>query len=134
MFAKFKEMMTTLHVSISFHVVLELIPKFTKFMQALLKGTKQKLVKERVNMTKKDEMVEPQALPPKMKGPGKFTTACAIGEVKIPHALCDSGSSINVMLLNKFKELKMGEIIPSNMTLTLADPSVTHLMVFYKTC
>lgn len=45
MFAKFKEILTTLPVSISFHEVLKLIPKFSKFMQALLKGTKHKLIK-----------------------------------------------------------------------------------------
>lgn len=40
-------------VSISFHEILELIPKFAKFIPALLKGTQQKLTKEQVNMTKK---------------------------------------------------------------------------------
>lgn len=61
-----------------------------------------------------------------MKDPGKFTIACTIGGVKILHALCDLGSSINVIPLNKFKEMKLGEIILSNMTLTLVDSSVTH--------
>lgn len=36
MFAKFKEMLIILQVSISFREILELIPKFAKFMQALL--------------------------------------------------------------------------------------------------
>lgn len=30
------------------------------------------------------------------------------------------------MSLNKCKELKLGEIIPSNMTLTLPNSSITH--------
>ncbi|XP_050890737.1 uncharacterized protein LOC127096170 [Lathyrus oleraceus] len=77
-------------------------------------------------MIKKEEMAEPQKVPPKMKDPGKFTIACTIGGAKIPHALCDFGSSINVTSLKKFKEFKIGEIIPSNMTLTLADSYVTH--------
>lgn len=94
MVAKFKEMLTTLQVSISFHEVLELMTKFDKFMKELLKRTKQKVVKEQVNMTLKDEMVVPQTLPPKLKDPGKFTISCNIGGVKIPHALCDLGSSI----------------------------------------
>lgn len=115
-------MLTTLQVSISFHEILELIPK------ALLKGTKQKLVKEQVNKTWKDETTVPQALPPKMKDPVKFTITCTIGGVNIPHSLCDLGSSIDVMPLNKFKELKHGEVIPSNMTLTLADSTITHLI------
>ncbi|XP_050878252.1 uncharacterized protein LOC127082072 [Lathyrus oleraceus] len=77
-------------------------------------------------MIQKDEMTLPHAFPPKMKDPGKFTITCTIGGVKIPHTLCDLGSSINFMPLNKFKEMKLGEIIPSNMTLTLANSSVTH--------
>lgn len=71
-------------------------------------------------------MAVPQTLPPKIKDPSKFTISYNIGGVKISHALCDLGSSISVMLLNNVKELKIGEIIPSNMTLTLADSSVTQ--------
>lgn len=57
MFVNFKEMLVTLHVSISFHHILELMPKFVKFMKALLKGMKEKGVKEHVNMIEKDEVV-----------------------------------------------------------------------------
>lgn len=46
--------------------------------------------------------------------------------MKIPHALCDLGSSINIIPLKKFKELKIGEVTPSNMTLTLMDSSITR--------
>lgn len=59
MFTKFKEMLATLQVSILFHEILELMPKFSKFMKALLKGTKEKLIKEHVNMTQKDDVVKP---------------------------------------------------------------------------
>lgn len=52
-------------------------------------------------------MAEPQELPPKMKDPRKLTIDCTICGFKIPHALCDLGSSINVMPLEKFKEIKI---------------------------
>ncbi|XP_050920495.1 uncharacterized protein LOC127138139 [Lathyrus oleraceus] len=77
-------------------------------------------------MLEKDEMAVPQTFPPKIKDSGKFTISYNIGELKMPHALCDSGSSINALPLNKMKELKVGEIILSNMNLTLDDSSVTH--------
>lgn len=77
-------------------------------------------------MTEKEDMEEPLKLPPKRKDLGKFTIACKIGGLKIPHTLCDLGSSINVMPLKKFKELKIGEIVPSNVALTLVDAFVTH--------
>lgn len=41
------------------------MPKFAKFIKALLKGTKEKMVKEQVNMTEKADMVMPQTLPDK---------------------------------------------------------------------
>lgn len=118
MFAKFKEMLTTLQVSIFSHDILEPMPKFDKFMKAILKETKEKVVKEQVNMTEEDEMVMSQTLPPKLKDLGKFNISCNIVGVNISHALCDLGSSINAMPLDKVKELKVGEIISSNMTLT----------------
>ena len=86
MFVKCKEILSTLQVSISFHEILELIPKFSKFMKELLKGTKHKVVKEQVNMTEKDEMEVPQTLPPKIKNLSKFTISCNIGGLKILHA------------------------------------------------
>ncbi|XP_050875543.1 uncharacterized protein LOC127079164 [Lathyrus oleraceus] len=95
-------------------------------IQALLKRTKEKVVKEQVNKTEKVDMVMPQTLPLKLKDPVKLTISCNIGRVKIPHDLCDLGSSINVMPLKKVKEFKVGEITPSNMTPTLADSSVTQ--------
>lgn len=54
-------------------------------------------------MTEKDETTMPPTLPSNLKDPGKFTITCTIGRVKIPHALCDLGSSINVMPLNKVR-------------------------------
>lgn len=111
MFLKLKEILATLHVSISFHEILERMPKFIKFMKALLKGTKEKAVKEHVNMIKKDDVVISQAFPPKLKDPGKFTIPCNIGEVNTPYVMCDLGSSINVTPLKTVKDLKMGEII-----------------------
>ncbi|XP_050889969.1 uncharacterized protein LOC127095302 [Lathyrus oleraceus] len=126
-------MLATLQVSISLHDILELMPKFVKFMRELLKGTKEEAVKEHVDMTEKDEMVISQALPPKLKDSGNFTISCNIGKVNIPHALCDLGSSINVIPLKTVKDLKVGEITSSNMTLTLADSVVTQPVGFYVT-
>lgn len=101
LFARFKEMLAKLQVSIYFHEVLELMPKFSKFMKALLNCTKKKLDKELVNITEKCNTAGPETMPPKLKDLGKFTISCAIGGVKIPRALCDLGSSVNVMLFDK---------------------------------
>lgn len=81
LFVRFKEMLTKLQVSIYFHEVLELMPKFAKFMKEFLNGTKHKMDKERVNMTEKCDMAVLETMPPKLKDPGKFTISCTIGGI-----------------------------------------------------
>ncbi|XP_050876450.1 uncharacterized protein LOC127080162 [Lathyrus oleraceus] len=81
---------------------------------------------EQVNMMEKCDTTLLQTMPTKMKDPSKFTISCTIGGVEIPHALCDLESSINLIPINKVKELKFGEIMPSNVTPTLTNLLVTH--------
>ena len=59
-----------------------------------------------------------------MKDPGSFTIPCIIGGVKIQKALCDSGASINLMPLSVAKQLSLGELIPTSITLQMADRSM----------
>jgi len=63
-------------------------------------------------------------LPPKHKDPGSVTTRCSIGAVSIGKALIDLGANINLMSL--FMCWRMGEleIMPTRMTLQLADRSI----------
>lgn len=58
-------------------------------------------------MAEKEEMIEREEVPPKMNDLGEFNITYTIGGIKIPHTLCDLGSSINVMPLRKFKELEI---------------------------
>lgn len=75
--------------------------KFVKFTKALLKGTKEKIDKDYVNMT--EEVVKSQVLPSKLKDPRKFTISCNTSKVNILHAQCDLGASINVIPLKTVK-------------------------------
>ena len=59
-----------------------------------------------------------------MKDPGSFTIPCIIEGVEIQKALCDSGASINLMPLSAAKQLILGELIPTTITLQMADRSM----------
>ena len=59
-----------------------------------------------------------------MKDPGSFTIPCMIEGVEIQKALCDSGASINLMPLSVAKQLSLGELIPTTITLQMADRSM----------
>ncbi|XP_006593153.1 uncharacterized protein [Glycine max] len=65
-------------------------------------------------------------LPPKHKDPGNVTIPCSIGEVSIGKALIDLGASINLMPLSMCRTLGELEIMPTRMTLQLADRSITR--------
>jgi len=68
-----------------------------------------------------------QCIPlPKHKDPGVVTIPCSIGEVAIGNALIDLGASINLMPLSMCWRLVELEIMPTRMTLQLADRSITR--------
>ena len=67
-------------------------------------------------------------LPPKLRDPGSFTIPCTIGNSYFEKALCDLGASINLMPFSIFKRLGMREPQPTNISLQLADRSITHPM------
>jgi hypothetical protein len=53
--------------------------------------------------------------------PWKLTIPCAIGKMKLEHALCDLGSSVNLMPKSVFDRIGVGEIKPRQITLHLAN-------------
>ena len=57
---------------------------------------------------------------------GSFTIPCSIGNSIFEKALCDLGTSINLMPLSILKKLGLGEANPITITLQWADRSLTH--------
>ncbi|XP_006584216.1 uncharacterized protein LOC114420377 [Glycine soja] len=64
-------------------------------------------------------------LPPKHKDLESVTIPCSIGEVSVGKALIDLGANINLMSLSICWRLGELEIMPTWMTLQLADRSIT---------
>ncbi|XP_014619129.1 uncharacterized protein [Glycine max] len=65
-------------------------------------------------------------LPPKYKDPGTVTIPCSIGAVSVGKALIELGASINLMPLSMCRKIGNLEILPTRMTLQLADRSITR--------
>ena len=61
---------------------------------------------------------------PKYKDPGCPTMSCIIGNTKIENALLDLGASVNLLPLSVYKQLGLGELKETHVTLQLADRSV----------
>ena len=60
----------------------------------------------------------------KYKDPGSPTISVNIGGICIDKALLDPGASVNLLPYSMYKQLGLGELKPTNITLSLADRSV----------
>nr|GEU96604.1 DNA-directed DNA polymerase [Tanacetum cinerariifolium] len=65
-------------------------------------------------------------LPKNLGDPGKFLIPCNFLGMDVCHALADLGASINLMPLPIWKKLSLPELIPTRMTLDIANRSITH--------
>nr|GEU29671.1 reverse transcriptase domain-containing protein [Tanacetum cinerariifolium] len=65
-------------------------------------------------------------LPEKLGDPGKFLIPCDFLGMDVCHALADLDASINLMPLSIWKKLSLPELTPTQMTLELADRSITR--------
>ena len=123
-FARFLKTFQKLEISMPFTEVVTQMPLYAKFLKDIL-SKKRKIVEEGiVNLTATCSAVIKKELPEKMKDPGSFTIPCIIGGVEFQKALCDSGASINLMPLSVAKQLSLGEVIPTTITLQMADRSM----------
>ena len=123
-FPRFLKTFQKLEISMPFTEVVTQMPLYAKFLKDML-SKKRKIVEEGiVNLTATCSAVMKKELPEKMKDPGSFTIPCIIGGVEIQKALCDSGASINLMPLSVAKQLSLGELIPTTITLQMADRSM----------
>ncbi|XP_063948041.1 uncharacterized protein LOC135152139 [Daucus carota subsp. sativus] len=125
-FAKFLEVFKKLQINIPFGEALEQMPSYAKFMKGILSRKLKLEDLETVALTEECSAVLQQKLPPKLKDPGSFTIPCTIGKLSFDKCLCDLGASINLMPLSVFKKLGLPEPKPTNMSLQLADRSITY--------
>ncbi|XP_031105377.1 uncharacterized protein LOC116010213 [Ipomoea triloba] len=65
-------------------------------------------------------------VPRKLKDPGSFTIPCNIGGTTFNRALADLGASINLMPFALYRQLKLGTLKPTRMSIQLADRSTKY--------
>ena len=125
-FTKFMEVFKKLHINIPFADVLEQMHSYVKFMKNILSKKRRLSDFETVNLTEECSAILQKKLPHKLKDPGSFTIPCTIRNSIFERALCDLGTSINLMPLSIFRQLGLGEARPTTVTLQLTDRSLKH--------
>ncbi|XP_016185616.1 uncharacterized protein LOC107627282 [Arachis ipaensis] len=123
-FLKFLEVFKKLEINLPLAEALEQMPLYEKFLKELINKKRSWNEKETVILTQECSAVIQKGLPPKLKDPGSFILPCTISNMSIDKALCDLGSSINLMLLSMTRRLSIEEVKPTWMSLQLAERSM----------
>ncbi|GJS12947.1 reverse transcriptase domain-containing protein [Tanacetum coccineum] len=122
---KFYKNFQDMSFEISLADALILMPKFASTLKALI-GNKEKLSEmARTPLNEHCSVVILKMLPEKLGDPSKFLIPCDFPGMDECLVLADLGASINHMPLSVWKKLSLPELIPTCMTLELANRSIT---------
>ncbi|GKD35430.1 reverse transcriptase domain-containing protein [Tanacetum coccineum] len=115
-----------LRFDISFADALLLMPKFVSTIKSLLINKDKLFELAKIPLNENCLAMLLKKLPEKLRDPDKFLIPCNFPGMDVCHALADLGASINLMPLSIWKKLSLPELTPTQMTLELADRSITH--------
>nr|GEU93028.1 reverse transcriptase domain-containing protein [Tanacetum cinerariifolium] len=123
---KFYQIFKDMSFEISFADALILMPKFGSTLKALI-GNKEKLSEmARTPLNEHCFVVLLKKLPEKLGDPCKFLISCDFPSMVECLALADLGASINLMPFFVWKRLPLPYLIPTCMTLKLANHSISR--------
>nr|XP_033515497.1 uncharacterized protein LOC117279957 [Nicotiana tomentosiformis] len=121
-----RDMLKKIHLNIPLVDMLREVPKYAKYTKDIVANKRRLTEFVTGALTEKCTSRIQYKLPQKLKDPGSFTIPVRIGEIDVGRALCDLGSSINLMPLSMFKQLGLGALRPTSVLLQLADISCVY--------
>ncbi|GKE57830.1 reverse transcriptase domain-containing protein, partial [Tanacetum coccineum] len=126
---KLLKMFKKLYFNISFAEALAHIPKCAKMLKDLLNNKEKLLELANTPLNENFFAVLLKKLPKKLRDTGKFIIPCDFNELKECMILDDLGASINLMPLSMWKKLMLPELVPTRITLELANRLVANRLV-----
>ncbi|XP_026450681.1 uncharacterized protein LOC113350774 [Papaver somniferum] len=118
------EMFKRVNINIPFLEAIRQILTYAKFLKDLCTQKRKHHVHKRAFLTEQVSSIIQSKTPPKFKDPGSPTIICTIGDHTIDRALLDLGASVNLFPYSVYKQLGLGELKPTPVTLQLADKYV----------
>ena len=100
------------------------VPTYAKFLKDLCTVKKGLGIEKKAFLTEQVSAIIQSKNPVKYKDPGSPTISVNIGGTCIDKALLDLGASVNLLSYSVYKQLGLGKLKPTNITLSLADRSV----------
>ena len=104
--------------------IIKQVPAYAKFLKDLCTIKKGLGIEKKAFLTEQVSSIIQSKNPVKYKDPGSPTISVNIGGNCIDKSLLDLGASVNLMPYSVYKQLGLGELKPTNITLSLADRSV----------
>ena len=104
--------------------IIKQVPAYAKFLKDLCTIKKGLGIEKKAFLTEQVSAIIQSKNPVKYKDPRSPTISVNIGGTYIDKALLDLGASVNLLPYSVYKQLGLGELKPTNITLSLADRSV----------
>ena len=104
--------------------IIKQVPAYAKFLKDLCTIKKGLGIENKAFLTEQVSAIIQSKYPVKYKDPGSPTISVNIGGNSIDKSLLDLGASVNLMPYSIYKQLGLGELKPTNITLSLTDRSV----------
>ena len=118
------EVLRQVKVNISLLDIIKQVPSYAKFLKDLCTIKKGLGIEKKAFLTEQVSAIIQSKNPIKYKDPGSPTISVNIGGTCIHKSLLDVGASVNLLPYSVYKQLGLGELKPTNITLSLADRSV----------
>ncbi|XP_076953565.1 uncharacterized protein LOC143627677 [Bidens hawaiensis] len=119
-------MFRQLKINLPFIEALQHMPKYAKFLKDLLKRKDRLGEVSSIPLKGDCSAVVLNRVPEKLLDTGVFTIPYLFSSDAMRHALADLGASINLMSYSLYEKLKLGELTPTRMSLSLADHLVKY--------
>ena len=118
------EVLRHVKVNIPLLDIIKQVPAYAKFLKDLCTIKKGLGIEKKAFLTEQVSARIQSKNPIKYKDPGSPTISVNIGGTCIDKSLLDLGASVNLLPYSVYMQLGLGELKPTNITLSLADRSV----------
>ena len=118
------EVLRQVKVNIPLLNIIKKVSAYAKFLKDLCTIKKGLGNEKKAFLTEQVSAIIQSKNPVKYKDPGSPTISVNIGGTCIDKSLLDLGASVNLLPYSVYKKLGLGELKPTNITLSLADRSV----------
>ena len=115
------EVLRQVKVNIPLLDMIKQVPTYVKFLKDLCTVKRGLGIEKKAFLTEQVSTIIQSKTPVKYKDPGSPTISINIGGTCIDKALLDLGASVNLLPYSVYKQLGLGELKPTNITLSLAD-------------